>query len=202
MIGGGDTGSDCVGTSNRHGARSILQIELLPLPPKDRTPDMPWPTYPRVLNTTTSHEEGCERLWALMTKEFIGDGKGNLASAKVVEMGWSDPEPGKKPSWSEIEGTERIVPCNLALLAIGFLHPQHTGMLDDLGVEYDQRGNVQAGKNYQTNNPKVFTAGDMRRGQSLVVWAISEGREAAYHVDEYLMGESLLEKKDESKLTI
>ncbi len=199
VIGGGDTGSDCVGTSNRHGARSVTQIELLAKPPETRSEQTPWPMWPMQLRTSTSHEEGCERQWALFTKEFVGDGNGNLKAIKVADMGWSDPEPGKKPHWVEQPGSEREIPAQLALLAIGFLHPQHEGLLNDLGVEYDERGNVKAGDNYQTNNEKVFTAGDMRRGQSLVVWAISEGRECAYHVDEYLMGSSNLERKDEGK---
>ncbi len=196
VIGGGDTGSDCVGTSNRHGASSITQIELLAKPPADRSEMTPWPLWPMMLRTSTSHEEGADRKWALFTKEFIGDDNGNLKAIKMAEMGWSDPDPGKKPHWEEQPNTEFEVPCELALLAIGFLHPQHEGMLNDLGVEFDQRGNVQAGANYQTNNEKVFAAGDMRRGQSLVVWAISEGRECAYNIDEYLMGVSTLETKD------
>lgn len=200
VIGGGDTGSDCVGTSNRHGAKSITQIELLAKPPKNRSEQTPWPMWPMQLRTSTSHDEGCERRWALFTKEFVGDENGNLKGIKVAEMGWSDPQPGKKPHWEEQPGTEYTIPCELALLAIGFLHPQHDGLLNDLGVEYDERGNVKAGDNYQTNNKKIFVAGDMRRGQSLVVWAISEGREAAYNVDEYLMGASNLEKKDEGFL--
>jgi glutamate synthase (NADPH) small chain len=197
VIGGGDTGSDCVGTSNRHGAKSITQIELLAKPPLERSEQTPWPQWPMKLRTSSSHEEGADRRWALFTKEFIGDGNGNLKAIKVAEMGWSEPEPGKRPNWEEIKGTDYEIPCDLALLAIGFLHPQQTGLLNDLGLTYDQRGNVEANDKYKTTVDKVFTAGDMRRGQSLVVWAISEGRECAYHVDEFLMGESSLEKKDE-----
>ena len=196
VIGGGDTGSDCVGTSNRHGAKSITQIELLAKPPKERSEQTPWPLWPMKLKTSTSHEEGANRRWALFTKEFVGDAEGNLKGIKVAEMGWSEPQPGKKPAWVEQEGTEYEIPCDMALLAIGFLHPQHAGLLDDLGVEYDERGNVVADGEYKTSVDNVFVAGDMRRGQSLVVWAISEGRECAYHVDEYLMGSSSLEKKD------
>lgn len=203
VIGGGDTGSDCVGTSNRHGARAITQIELLERPPQDRTVNMPWPHWPVILRTSTSHEEGVTRKWALFTKEFIGDENGNLKSLKLAEMGWSDPEPGKKPKWAEVPGTEFEIPCTLALLAIGFLHPDHAGMLEKLGVEFDQRGNVQAKDNYQTtSNDNVFTCGDMRRGQSLVVWAISEGRECAYHIDEFLMGSSNLERKEKSLIHV
>ena len=202
VIGGGDTGSDCVGTSNRHRAKSITQVELMPKPPGERTDSMPWPNWPTILRTSTSHEEGCERKWAITTKEFVGDANGNLTGLKVVEMGWSEPETGKMPKFQEIPGTERVLPCELALLAIGFLHPQHEGMLNDLGIQYDERGNVKCNDNYKTSVEKVFSAGDMRRGQSLVVWAISEGREAARSVDQYLMGESNLEAKDMAKINV
>lgn len=203
VIGGGDTGSDCVGTSNRHGAISVTQIELLERPPQDRTINMPWPQWPATLRTSTSHQEGCERKWALFTKEFVGDGNGNLKAIKLAEMGWSEPEPGKKPKWEEVEGTEFEVECDLALLAIGFVHPQQEGLLNDLGLEYDERGNVKAStKDYKTGQDKVFVCGDMRRGQSLVVWAISEGRECAYNVDKFLMGTSSLERKSVSQLAL
>ncbi len=202
VIGGGDTGSDCVGTSNRHGAKSITQIELLAKPPQERSEQTPWPQWPMKLRTSSSHEEGADRRWALSTKEFIGDANGNLKSILVAEMGWNEPEFGEKPSWIELPGTEYEIPCELALLAIGFLHPQQEGLLKDLGVKFDQRGNVEADSDYRTSVDKVFTAGDMRRGQSLVVWAISEGRECAYNVDTFLMGESTLEKKDEGFLSI
>lgn len=197
VIGGGDTGSDCVGTSNRHGAKSVTQFELLPKPPEGRTPFMPWPTYPMVLKTSTSHEEGCEREWAVATKAFVGDEKGNLKALKIVNLQWTSSADGRPAQFTEVPGSEREIPCELALLAMGFVHPQQEGMLAELGVEYDERGNVRASeKAYQTNIPKVFAAGDMRRGQSLVVWAISEGRECARKVDEYLMGQSVLETKD------
>lgn len=202
VIGGGDTGSDCVGTSNRHEAKSVTQIELLPKPPSERTETMPWPNWPMILRTSTSHEEGCDRNWSIATKEFIGDENGNLIGLKIAEMGWTTPEPGKLPKYQEMPGTERVLPCELALLAIGFIHPQHHGMLNDLGVEYDERGNVKCGESFQSNNPKIFSAGDMRRGQSLVVWAIAEGREAARNVDMYLMGESKLEARDISMLNV
>jgi glutamate synthase (NADPH/NADH) small chain len=199
VIGGGDTGSDCVGTSNRHGAASITQLELLPKPPGERTPYMPWPTYPMVLKTSSSHEEGANRYWAIATKEFVGDAQGNLKGLKLVDIQWSLGVDGRPGGFKEVPGSEREVPCELALLAMGFTNPQHTGMLDDLGVEKDERGNVKATeKAYQTSVPKVFAAGDMRRGQSLVVWAISEGRECARKVDEFLMGTSQLESKDHS----
>jgi len=203
VIGGGDTGADCVGTSNRHGAKSITQLELLPQPPKERTESMPWPNWPMILRTSTSHDEGCERMWSVQTKEFIGDAEGNLTGLKIVELEWDKPTDGKMPKFIEKEGSERILPAELILIAAGFLHPQHEGMLDDMGVEYDERGNVKANTSkYSTSVAKVFAAGDMRRGQSLVVWAISEGRECARAVDEYLMGVSKLERKDKSLINV
>lgn len=203
VIGGGDTGSDCVGTSNRQQAAQITQFELLPQPPKERTPFMPWPTYPMLLKTSSSHEEGAERKWAIATKEFIGDGKGNLKALKIVDLEWKITGEGKPASFVERPGSEREIPCELVLLAMGFLHPQHEGLIDTLGVEKDERGNVKATeKNYQTSISKIFAAGDLRRGQSLVVWAISEGRECARKVDEFLMGVSHLEAKDQSLLQL
>lgn len=199
VIGGGDTGSDCVGTSNRQGAISITQLELLPKPPDGRTQHMPWPTYPMILKTSSSHEEGANRHWAIATKAFLGDGKGNLKALQLVDLEWKHTGDGRPASFVEVAGSEREIPCERAFLAMGFLHPQHQGMIDDLGVERDDRGNVKATeKSYQTSIPKVFAAGDMRRGQSLVVWAISEGRECARKVDEFLMGNSQLESKDAS----
>ena len=191
VIGGGDTGSDCVGTSNRHGAKSISQIELLTKPLDERTENDPWPNWPMTLKTSSSHEEGCERDWAVLTKEFIGDAEGNLTGVKLVDIEWE----GR--SFKEKEGTERTIPCEMAFLAIGFVHPMHEGMLKQLKLELTDRGNVQD-DNYKTSVEKVFAAGDMRRGQSLVVWAISEGRECARQVDEFLMGESMLEQKNVS----
>jgi glutamate synthase (NADPH/NADH) small chain len=201
VIGGGDTGSDCVGTSNRHKATSITQFELLPQPPESRTAYMPWPTYPMVLKTTSSHEEGVQRHWAIATKEFIGDENGNLKGLKIVDLEWKFTEENKPAKFDEIPGSETEIPCELALLAMGFVHPQHEGLLDQLKIDLDQNGNVKASEDsYQTNFSKIFTAGDMRRGQSLVVWAISEGRECARKVDEYLSGFSLLESKDKNIL--
>jgi glutamate synthase (NADPH) small chain len=197
VIGGGDTGSDCVGTSNRHKASSVTQFELLPKPPESRTVAMPWPAYPMLLKTTSSHEEGALRNWAIATKEFIGDEDGNLTALKIVDLEWQISGEGQPAKFVEKPGTEREIPCELALLAMGFMHPQREGLLDQLAIELDERGNVKAtDKQYQTNISKIFTAGDMRRGQSLVVWAISEGRECARKVDEFLMGTSLLEQKD------
>ena len=201
VIGGGDTGSDCVGTSNRHGAASVTQFELMPKPPERRTPAMPWPTYPMVLKTTSSHEEGASRQWAVATKEFIGDENGQLKALKIVDLEWKLSENGGPARFEEKPGTEREIPCELALLAMGFVHPQHDGLIGQLDVGLDERGNVKADEQvFQTNIPKIFSAGDMRRGQSLVVWAISEGRECARSVDQYLMGSSVLESKDKSYL--
>ena len=201
VIGGGDTGSDCVGTSNRHGATSVTQLELLVKPPEGRAENTPWPLWPLQLRTSSSHEEGCERNWAILTKEFVGDENGHLKAVKIVNIEWKTPDNGGRPTFVEIEGTEKDLPCELALLAIGFVHPQKAGMIEQLGVELDNRGNVKA-DNYKTSAEKVFVAGDMRRGQSLVVWAISEGREAAKEVDKYLMGETLLEGKEASYLAL
>jgi glutamate synthase (NADPH/NADH) small chain len=199
VIGGGDTGSDCVGTSNRHDAKSVTQFELLPKPPESRANYMPWPTYPMLLKTTTSHEEGADRIWGVATKSFIGDAQGNLKALQIVDLEWTNAQDGRPSKFTEKAGSEREIPCEIALLAMGFLHPEPTGLLDELGIELDERGNVKATEQaYQTNIAKVFTAGDMRRGQSLVVWAISEGRECARKVDIYLTGSSLLESKDSS----
>jgi glutamate synthase (NADPH/NADH) small chain len=202
VIGGGDTGSDCVGTSNRHGAKTVTQFELLPQPPAERNDFMPWPSYPMLLKTTTSHEEGADRKWAIATKEFIGDENGHLKALKIVDLEWKITD-GRPASFVERPGSEREIPCELALLAMGFLHPQHTGLIAGLDVGLDERGNVKASeKDYRTNISKVFTAGDMRRGQSLVVWAISEGRECARKVDEFLHNNApgILESRDISLL--
>ena len=200
VIGGGDTGSDCVGTSNRHGAVSVTQFELLPKPPEDRTDYMPWPSYPMTLKVSSSHEEGAERRWAIATKEFIADEKGNLKALKIVDLEWKTGPDGRAAQFTEIAGSAREIPCELVLLAMGFVHPLQQGLLTELGVDFDDRGNVKATeRSYQTNIQKVFTAGDMRRGQSLVVWAISEGRECARKVDEFLSGgTSILESKDQN----
>ncbi len=199
VIGGGDTGSDCVGTSVRQKAKSITQFELLPKPSNDRTPHMPWPTYPMVLKTTSSHEEGCERNWAVTTKAFIKDEQGKLKALRIADLEWKILDDGRPAHFVEIPGSEREIPCNAAFLAMGFLHPEYNGFLKELDIDLDDRGNVKASeKHFQTNIPKVFSCGDMRRGQSLVVWAISEGRECARKVDEFLMGFSRLESKDEN----
>jgi glutamate synthase (NADPH/NADH) small chain len=197
VIGGGDTGSDCVGTSNRQGASSIKQFEVMMQPPEQRTPHMPWPTYPMVLKTTSSHEEGVDRFWGINTEEFLGDENGNLRAIRVTDVTWELDVMNRPIKFNKVEGSEREIPCQRIFLAMGFLHPQFEGALENLGIKLDVRKNVQATEAaYRTNVSKVFAAGDMRRGQSLVVWAISEGREAARKVDEFLMGHSVLESKD------
>ena len=195
VIGGGDTGSDCIGTSNRQGARSVTNFEIMPKPPGHRSPQTPWPYWPLQLKTSSSHKEGCERNWLINTKEFMTDENGKLISLKTVNVEWIT-EIGKRPELKEIKGTEKIYPCDLALLALGFTGPEST-IAEQLGIELDSRSNYKSEYgNYKTNVSNVFTAGDMRRGQSLIVWAISEGREAAREVDIYLMGSSLLPKKN------
>lgn len=178
VIGGGDTGSDCVGTSNRQGAKSITQIEIMNKPPLNRPEDNPWPEWPMVLRTSTSHEEGCDRKWAIMTKEFIGK-KGQLTGLKVVEVSFENGKMKERPQ------SEQVMPAQLVLIAAGFIHPQKEGLLAQLELKLDQRGNVFT-NNFRTSSKKVFAAGDMRRGQSLVVWAIAEGRKAAEAVNEFL----------------
>ncbi|HZB13290.1 MAG TPA: glutamate synthase subunit beta [Chryseolinea sp.] len=197
VIGGGDTGSDCVGTSNRQNAKSVTQIELLAKPPLTRNDNgNPWPLWPMVLMTSSSHEEGVQRQWAILTKEFLGDSMGRLTGLKVVDITWGVSAQGKM-GFEEIPGSERIIQCELALLAIGFTGAEKGGMVDELKLELDERGNIKS-QNYRTTQEGIFAAGDIRRGQSLVVWAISEGREAARAVDIWLMGDSALEAKDES----
>lgn len=196
VIGGGDTGSDCVGTSNRQGAKQVTQIELLSKPPLTRHADNPWPLWPMVLMTSSSHEEGVERQWAILTKEFVGDSNGRLTGLKLVDIKWGADANGKM-GFQEVEGTERVVPCELALLAVGFVGAEKGGAIDELQIELDARGNIKT-ENYMSSREGIFAAGDIRRGQSLVVWAISEGREAARAIDIWLMGSSELEAKDES----
>ena len=186
VIGGGDTGSDCVGTSNRHGAASVTQFELLPQPPEQEDKPLTWPYWPIKLRTSSSHEEGCQREFAIATKEFIGE-KGSVTALKTVRVEWVN---GKM---AEVAGSEQMLPADLVLLAMGFVSPVQS-VLEAFGVERDARGNAKAHTDlvggYRTNDPKVFAAGDMRRGQSLVVWAIREGRQAARAIDEALMGAS------------
>ncbi|MEL4308076.1 glutamate synthase subunit beta [Joostella sp. CR20] len=197
VIGGGDTGSDCIGTSNRHGAKSVTNFEIMPMPSSSRTEENPWPFWPFTLKTSSSHEEGVERNWSILTKEFVKDSQGNLTAIKTVEVKWVK-IPGERPQLKEVEGSEKEWPCDLALLALGFTGPEAT-LSEQLGLHTDERSNIK-GTNYQTNIPHIFTAGDMRRGQSLIVWAISEGREAAHHVDKFLMGVSSLPKKEKGDL--
>ncbi|UNZ00278.1 glutamate synthase subunit beta [Zhouia spongiae] len=197
VIGGGDTGSDCVGTSNRHGAKSVTNFEIMPRPAESRTDENPWPYWPFTLKTSSSHEEGCERNWSILTKEFVKDENGNLKGLKTTEVAWVK-TPGQRPQLKEVEGTEKEWPCDMALLALGFTGPEKT-LPEQLGLDTDARSNIK-GNNYQTNVPNIFTAGDMRRGQSLIVWAISEGREAARHVDIYLTGSSELPSKEKGDL--
>ncbi len=191
VIGGGDTGSDCVGTARRQGAASITQMEIMPKPPEKEDKGLTWPDWPMKMRTTSSHEEGCERDWAIATKAFIGnkDGSknGKLTGLECVRLDWSEGE------MTEIAGSEFNLPADLVFLAMGFVNPVHEGMLDSLNVAYDGRGNVEADtETYKTSIDKVFCAGDMRRGQSLVVWAIREGRQCARAIDEFLMGSTML----------
>ncbi len=194
VIGGGDTGSDCVGTANRQGAKSVLNFELFSKPSPDRPANQPWPYFPVRLKNTSSHEEGCQREWSIMTKEFIGN-HGKLEKLKTVSVAF-DPKKGMV----EVPGSEKEWPVDLVLLALGFLGPAKEGMIAQLEIELDERGNVKSNAQYRTSKEKIFTTGDMRRGQSLVVWAISEGREVAYHVDQFLMGSSLLPRKGDVDL--
>jgi len=188
VIGGGDTGSDCVGTSNRHGAVSVAQFELMPQPPEKEDKDLVWPNWPLKMRTSSSHEEGCERDWAVATKELVGE-NGRVTGLKAVRVEWKD---GKM---QEVAGSEFTMPADLVLLAMGFVSPMQK-VLDAFGIQKDARGNAQATTDeqggYVTSRAKVFAAGDMRRGQSLVVWAIREGRQCARAVDEFLMGSSAL----------
>lgn len=188
VIGGGDTGSDCVGTSIRHGAASVTQLEVMPKPPTQEDKPLTWPNWPMKLRTSSSQEEGCEREWSVVTKSFSGN-DGKVEKLHCISVEWVP----NGMNMQEIPGTGFELKADLVLLAMGYLHPVHAGLLAELGVALDPRGNVKADTMaYQTSVPKVFTAGDMRRGQSLVVWAIREGRQAARSVDEFLMGHSEL----------
>jgi glutamate synthase (NADPH) small chain len=191
ILGGGDTGADCLGTCHRQGAAEVYQFELLPKPPEDRTPEMPWPNWPMILRASTSHEEGGIRDWSINTKSFSADDQGNLKKLHGVRLDWVTGGDGR-PRMKELAGSEFELDCDLVLLALGFLGPEKPGMISDLGLELDPRGNVKVDESYMSSMPGVFSAGDMRRGQSLVVWAIWEGREAARGVDTYLMGETAL----------
>jgi glutamate synthase (NADPH/NADH) small chain len=189
ILGGGDTGSDCLGTSNRHGAASVHQFELLPEPPVDR-PRLTWPNWPMILRTSSSHEEGVTRDWSINTTHFSGDADGNVRKLHGVRLDWV--QDNGRPVMKPIPGSEFELDCELVLLALGFLGPESDTIVAQLGCELTERGNLTAGPDYQTTVPGVFACGDARRGQSLVVWAIWEGREAARGVDAYLMGETSL----------
>ena len=188
IIGGGDTGADCLGTANRQGAKSVHQLEIMPEPPQTRAENNPWPEWPRIFRTASAHEEGVERVYSVSTKRFIDDGNGHIKGLELVTVEMKNVD--GRMQFVEVEGSNQILACDLVLLAMGFLGPEKPGMLEQLGVDLDGRGNVVADKNWMTSVEGVFTAGDMQRGQSLIVWAIAEGRSAAKSVDEYLMGGS------------
>jgi glutamate synthase (NADPH/NADH) small chain len=179
IIGGGDTGADCLGTSHRQQAASVTQLEIMPMPPQERAPQTPWPLWPMQLRTESSHEEGGTREWSITAVKFLGDKQGRVEAVQVVRV-------GPPPKFEPVAETEFVIPADLVLLAMGFLGPIRGGMLHELGVALDSRGNVQANNDYMTSVPGVFAAGDMRRGQSLVVWAIAEGRRAAASIDQFL----------------
>jgi glutamate synthase (NADPH/NADH) small chain len=186
IIGGGDTGADCLGTSHRQGAASVAQLEIMPVPPDKRGERNPWPTYPMIMRVSSAHEEGGERLYSINTERFLGDERGNVRALLVHDVEMVD---GK---FQKIEGTERELPADLVLLAMGFTGAQREGLVDGLGAEVDGRGNVVRDSEFMTTVPGVFVSGDMGRGQSLIVWAISEGRAAAGAVDNWLTGNSML----------
>ena len=182
IIGGGDTGADCLGTSHRQGAASVTQLEIMPRPPKSRADSQPWPTYPMIYRVSSAHEEGGERAYAVSTEEFVGDAAGAVRSLRLTEVAF---EGGR---FAPVPGTRREIPAGLVLLAMGFTGAEKPGLLEDLGVDFDARGNVARDASFQTSVPGVFVAGDMGRGQSLIVWAIAEGRSAAAAVDQHLRG--------------
>ena len=186
IIGGGDTGADCLGTAHRQGAASVTQLKIMPRPTDARPGQQPWPTYPMIYRVSSAHEEGGERVYAVSTQEFRGDDAGRVSGLRLVEAEMS------AGRFEPVPGTERELPCQLVLLALGFTGPEREPLLDALGVELDARGNVARDGSYATSVPGVFAAGDMGRGQSLIVWAIAEGRSAAAAVDRYLAGESTL----------
>ena len=198
VLGGGDTGSDCVGTSHRQGAASVTSIELLERPPDQRAPSTPWPQWPLMFRSSSSHDEGGTREYAIATKRFVGSG-GRLEQIEGVRVRFGAPDASGRPQLEEIPGSEFSRPAGLVLLAMGFLHPVHSGLIEQLGIGLDSRGNVAADtREFATSEPGVFAAGDCRRGQSLVVWAQWEGREAARQVDQYLVGHSRLQSRNET----
>lgn len=191
ILGGGDTGSDCLGTSHRQGAKQVYQFEIMPKPPEKRTEQMPWPYWPFILRTSSSHEEGGQRDWSVCTKRFTGDANGNVKKLHAVRVSMETGPDGKRLI-NEVPNSEFEIDADLVLLAMGFTGPIQEGLIGDLGLELDARGNVKSDENYHTSREGVFVAGDMKRGASLVVWAIQEGRQAAKHADEYLMGVTAL----------
>ncbi len=190
VIGGGDTGADCIGTAHRQGAASVVQLEIMPRPPLERDPSTPWPLWPLMLRTSPAHEEGGERLFAVSTERFLADESGRLRALSVVEVALTTE--GGRPSFAKVEGSEFEIPTDLVLLAMGFVGPERDGVVGELGLELDPRGNVVRNDEWMTSTEGVFSCGDMSRGQSLVVWAIAEGRSAAAAVDRWLMGETAL----------
>jgi glutamate synthase (NADPH/NADH) small chain len=186
IIGGGDTGADCLGTATRQGAASITQLEIMPEPPESRPDGQPWPTYPMTFRVSAAHEEAGERVYAVSTQEFLGDDTGRVRALRLVDVAFED---GKL---AEVEGTEREIPAALVLFAMGFTGPEKPGLVEQLGVDLDDRGNIARDDRYATSVDGVFVAGDAGRGQSLIVWAIAEGRAAAAAVDEYLTGSTNL----------
>jgi glutamate synthase (NADPH/NADH) small chain len=189
ILGGGDTGADCLGTAHRQGAEVVYQLELLPEPPDVRRQNNPWPEWPLILRSSAAHEEGGIRDYNVLTQRFSGS-NGRVETLHGVYVDWGPPDETGRPTMIELEDSEFELKTDLVLLAMGFVHPEHDGMLAELGVDLDGRGNVSADENRMTSTPGIFAAGDMARGQSLVVWALAEGREAARGVDEYLMGSS------------
>jgi glutamate synthase (NADPH/NADH) small chain len=190
IIGGGDTGADCLGTAIRQGATSVHQFEILPRPPDARDDSTPWPTWPLMMRTSSAHEEGCERVFAVNTECFLGNDDGTVRALRAHEVRSVIVE--GRPTFERIEGSDFELECELVLLAMGFLGPQRSGLLDDLGVDIDSRGNVARDDAFRSSVPNVFVCGDMGRGQSLIVWAIAEGRSVAAAVDHHLMGETAL----------
>jgi glutamate synthase (NADPH/NADH) small chain len=191
ILGGGDTGADCLGTVHRQGAIEVTQFEIMPKPPSSRDETMPWPHYPMILRTSAAHEEGGYRDWSVNTKFFSGE-DGKVKKLHGVRVAWSQPDATGRRKMEEVPGSEFEIEADLVLLAMGFVHPEQEGLLTELAVEFDARGNVKTDHTYATSVPGVYACGDMRRGQSLIVWAIAEGREAARGVDLYLMGRSEL----------
>jgi glutamate synthase (NADPH/NADH) small chain len=187
VIGGGDTGSDCIGTSNRQGATSVTNFEIMPRPPDDPSPTTPWPLWPLMLRTSSSHDEGVARDFAVSTVRFTGDSNGRVTGIDCIRVEM------KGGSFQPLPGSEFHVPADLVLLAMGFVHPVHEGMLTELGLKLDARGNVKVDADFMSSEPGIFAAGDMQRGQSLVVWAIADGRKAAAGIDQYLVGQTELQ---------